>query len=185
MKLATFDYVLIGLVVLSTLVGLMRGFFREAMSLAVWIGAIWVAARFSARLAPELAEFIANPPLRLWAARGLLLTGTLIAGGIVTWLLTMALHGTGLAGTDRVVGMLFGLARGLLLAGLAIVVLRMAGFSDEPWWRQSKLIPYAAPVTDALREAAEQGLKKSWSLSVSPLASPSPATLAGPSRFRS
>jgi membrane protein required for colicin V production len=168
MQLAAFDLALLGLVALSSLVGLLRGFVREAMSLAVWICAVWVAARFSSLLAPQLAGFVGNTALQAWAARVLLLIGTLIGGGIVTWLLRMAFRSVGLGGTDRVVGMVFGLARGLLLAGLAIVVLRLAGFSDEPWWRQSKLIPYAAPVTDALREAAEQGLKKSWSLSVSP-----------------
>jgi membrane protein required for colicin V production len=180
-NLAAFDFILIGVVALSALVGSLRGFFREAMSLVVWICAVWVAVRFSSLLAPQLSEFIGNPQLRLWAARVLLVIGTLIAGGILTWLLTMALHGAGLGGTDRVIGMVFGLARGVLLAGLAIVVLRLAGFSDEPWWQRSKLIPYATPVTDALREAAEQGLGKSWSLSVSPAA----VVTTSPSRLRS
>jgi membrane protein required for colicin V production len=168
MQLAALDYALLALVGLSTLVGLLRGFFREAMSLLVWIGAVWLAGRFGADAAPLLTDYIPNAPLRLWAARGLLLVGMLIAGGILTWLLTMILHGSGLGGTDRAVGMVFGFARGLLLAGLAIIVMQLAGFSDEPWWQQSKLIPYAAPAAEALREAAEHGLGKSWSLSVSP-----------------
>lgn len=176
MKLAALDYALLAVVALSTLVGLLRGFFREAMSLLIWVGAIWLAGRFAADVAPYLVEYIGSAPLRLWAARGLLLVGVLIAGGILTSLLAMALRGSALGGTDRAVGMVFGLARGLLLAGLAIVVMQLAGLSDEPWWQQSKLIPYAAPVADALREAAEQGLGRSWSLSVSPL----PDIAAGP-----
>lgn len=168
MPLAVFDYALLALVLVSAVVGLLRGLLREAMSLVVWVSAVWVAARYGSSVAPYLAEFIANGQLRLWAARITLLIGVLIAGGILTWLLAMALHSTRLGGTDRMVGMIFGLARGVLLAGLAIIVLRLAGFSDEPWWRQSKLIPYAAPVADALREAAEQGLGRSWTLSVAP-----------------
>jgi uncharacterized membrane protein required for colicin V production len=56
--------------------------------------------------------------------------------------------------------MVFGLARGILIVGLAVVTVELAGLTDEPWWRESKLIPYAAPVADALRKAAEEGLAK-------------------------
>jgi membrane protein required for colicin V production len=97
----------------------------------------------------------------LWAARGLLLVGVLIAGGIATALVAMTLRAAGLGPTDRAIGMVFGLARGVLLVALAVIVLRLAGFADEPWWRQSKLIPYAAPVAEALREVVAQGFGRS------------------------
>ncbi len=161
--LAVLDYLLIGLLLVSALVGLMRGIFREAMSLLVWVAALWLASRFAWWLAPYLAQWVPNGHLRLWVARLALFMGTLIGGGLVTWLLAMALHGSRLSGPDRVVGMLFGLARGVLLIAVTILLLRVAGFSNEPWWQQSKLIPYAAPVADALRDAAEQGLGRSWS----------------------
>jgi membrane protein required for colicin V production len=164
--LGTLDYVLIGIVAVSALVGLLRGLFREAMSLLAWAAALWVAASYGEWLAPRLAGAIGNAQLALWAARLALLVGVLIAGGIVTWVLAMALHATRLGATDRVVGLVFGLARGVLLVGLLVLALRVAGFTDEPWWRQSKLLPYAAPVAETLREAAEQGLGRSWSLSV-------------------
>jgi membrane protein required for colicin V production len=166
--LAALDYAMLALVLVSCLIGLLRGLFREAMSLAVWVGAAWVAARYGDWLSPRLAEFVANTQLRLWAARiGLLIT-ILIGGGILSWLLAKILRSTGLGGADRFAGMVFGLARGMLLASLAIIVLKAAGFDDQPWWRQSKLIPYVAPVADTLREAAEQGLRRSWSLSLLP-----------------
>ena len=179
MTLAPFDIALISVVVLSAMIGVMRGLFREAMSLVVWITALWVAGRYAGWLSPHLAEHVPNAQLRLWASRIVLLIGVLIAGAVVTWIIAMALHSTRLGATDRIVGMVFGLARGLVLAGVAIIVLRMTGFSDEPWWRQSKLIPYATPLTDALREAAERGFDRSWSLSMSR------SPLAGPSHFRS
>jgi membrane protein required for colicin V production len=177
MTFTALDYALLAVLALSSLVGLLRGFFREAMSLIVWVAALWVASRYATMLSPYLADHVVNASLRLWIARGVLVIAVLIAGGIVTWIVATALHRTGLGGTDRTVGMLFGLARGLLLAGLAIIVLRMAGFSDEPWWRQSKLIPYAAPAAEALREAAEQGFNRSsWPRSISPL----PGFASGP-----
>ena len=167
-SLAALDYALIAMLLLSGLIGLMRGIFREAMSLAVWIAALWVASRYAWWLSPYLAQFVPNSHLRLWAARLVLFMGGLILGGLVTWLVAMALRSTRLDGTDRAAGMVFGLARGVLLVAITIVLLRLAGVTDEPWWRQSKLVPYATPVADALRDAAEQGLGWSWSLRGSP-----------------
>lgn len=179
--LSSLDYVLLAIVLVSTVVGLFRGIFREAMSLAVWILAVWVAGRYAVAVAPHLAGFVANAHLQIWGARAALLIGVLLAGGIVSWLIATALHSTGLGGTDRIVGMVFGLARGAVLAGLAVITLELAGFNDEPWWRESKLIPYAAPVTNALRKAAEEGLSRSRSLPVSRM----PDLAAGSFTFRS
>ena len=163
MEFATLDIVLIAIVTVSALIGLVRGLFREAMSLVVWVAAVWAAGRYAGWLSPRLVEFVANAQLRLWLARAVLLVGTLFAGALVTWAIAKALHSTSLGPADRAVGLVFGVARGLVIVSVVVIVLRLAGFSDEPWWRQSKLIPYAAPVADALREAAERGLER-WSL---------------------
>jgi membrane protein required for colicin V production len=112
-----------------------------------------------------MARWIESPALDLWAARLAVLVGVLLLGGILTWLISMAIHGSRLGAPDRAAGMAFGVARGVLLVGVVLVVLRVAGFSGEPWWRESKLVPYAAPVADALREAAEHELGKPGSLS--------------------
>lgn len=165
---AALDYVLIGMLLLSALIGFMRGLFREAMSLVVWIAALWAASRYAWWLSPYLSQFVPNSHLRLWAARLVLFLGGLILGGLVTWLVAMALRSTRLDGTDRAAGTVFGLARGVLLIAITIVLLRLAGVTDEPWWQQSKLVPYATPVADALRDAAERGLGRSWSLTGSP-----------------
>jgi membrane protein required for colicin V production len=178
--IATLDIVLVVIVAVSALIGLVRGLVREAMSLVVWVVAVWAAARYADLLSPELAQSVPNAQLRLWLARGVLLVGLLLAGALVTWAIAKALHSTGLGPADRIVGLAFGVARGLVVVGIVVIVLRLAGFSDEPWWRQSKLIPYAAPVADALREAAERGLER-WSLTAS---GPSPR-IAVPSNFGS
>jgi membrane protein required for colicin V production len=165
---------------LSAVIGLFRGFFREAMSLVVWIAAVWVASRYAEAVAPQLA-LIANAHLRIWGARLLLLIGVLIAGGITAWLIAQAIHSSRLGGADRSLGVVFGLARGVVLAALAVITLELAGFSDESWWRQSKLIPYAAAVADALRDAAKQRLGQPRSLSASGL----PDVANSSFRFRS
>ncbi len=167
--LTPLDYVLLAAVVLSTVIGLFRGLFREAMSLVVWIAAVWIAERYAATLAPHLAGFVPNGQLRIWAARLVLLVGVLIVGGVVSWAIALIVHSTRLGGADRAAGMVFGLARGVLLAGLVVITIQLAGLTDEPWWRESKLVPYAAPVADALRKAAEAGLARPATSSFSPL----------------
>lgn len=152
------DYLLAGIVAISALLGLFRGFLKEALSLAAWVAAIWCAFTYSAPAAQLIASFISDPVLRLWAARFLVLACVLLVGSLLSGLVSHLVSGTMLTGTDRTLGIAFGLARGAVLAGLAVVVLQLAGFDQAPWWRESKLIPYAAPVGAFLRELADDGL---------------------------
>lgn len=153
------DYLLLGLVTVSGLVGLFRGFVKEALSLGVWVVGIWCAWRFAELAAPHLGNWVSDPVLRLWAARALVLVAVLIVGGLLTHLLAFLLDQTGLTGTDRLLGGVFGIGRGAVLAGLVVIVLQFTGFEASPWWQESKLIPYAAPVADALRDAAAEGME--------------------------
>jgi len=163
--LTSLDLVLLAILAVSALVGLLRGIFKEAMSLVVWVAAIWVASRYAGWVSPYLGDLIPNASLRLWIARLAVLIGVLIAGGVATWLLASALRSTRLDAPDRMVGMVFGMARGVLLVALVVALLRVAGYADQPWWRESKLVPYATPAADLLSEAAEQGLGYSLSRS--------------------
>jgi membrane protein required for colicin V production len=153
------DYLLLGVVALSAVVGLFRGFVREAMSLAVWVVAIWCSWRLSGMVSAQLLpDFVADPVLKLWATRLLVLIVVLMLGGLVTWMIAYLLDRTGLSGTDRMLGLLFGMARGAVLVGLAVIGLQVTGFDEDPWWVESKLIPLAAPIADSLREVAGDGM---------------------------
>ena len=153
------DYVLILIVGLSGVVSLFRGFFKEAVSLGTWVISLWLAWKLGPQAAEYLEPWIATSVLRLWAARVLVVIAALIAGGLAGWFFGIVLDNTGLSGTDRAIGTVFGVARGVLLAGLVVMVLDMMGFREAPWWDQSKLIPYATPVADIIRHAAEDGLE--------------------------
>ena len=152
------DYILLAILFVSTAVSLLRGFVREAISLVSWAVAIWCAWRFGGAVAGALEGSMGSMTARLWVARSLLLVGVLVAGGLVEWLVVYLLQKTGLTGTDRAIGTLFGFARGVVLGGLLVAILQTGGFEAEPWWQDSKLIPYAAPVADVLRDVAEEGL---------------------------
>lgn len=153
------DYVLILVVALSGAISLFRGFFKEAVSLASWIVALWLAWRYGLQLAQYMDPWLGSAVLRLWVARAIIVIGGLIAGGIAGWLVGIVIDSTGLTGTDRAIGSVFGVLRGVLLAGLLLTVLDLMGFQESAWWHESKLIPYAAPVAEVIRHAAEDGLE--------------------------
>jgi membrane protein required for colicin V production len=158
-ELILFDYALLAVIAISTIISLFRGFFREALSLATWAAGVWCAWRLGPQMAELLEPWITPPVARLWVGRALVLVAVLIAGGVLGALLQVILHSTGLSGTDRAVGMVFGCARGALLVGLVLIALQAADFDQTEWWPRSVLIPYFDPVTDIIRHAAEDGLE--------------------------
>ena len=136
------DYAIIGIIALSALIGLLRGFVREALSLAAWVAAIWVAVEFSGRLAAVLTHYISVPSLRLMAAFAALFLGILILIGIINFLIVRLLAKTGLGGTDQMLGIVFGIARGVVIITLLILLAGATPFPKDPWWNQSTLIVY-------------------------------------------
>jgi membrane protein required for colicin V production len=146
------DYVIIGLVALSVLISIMRGFVREALSLATWIIAFWVGFSFSGALAIRLKPYIANNSLRLVAAFGILFLLTLLLGAVVNFLMYQLVSKTGLTGTDRLLGVFFGAARGGLLVALLLIITGLFGGADHQWWQDSVIIPQVKPATAWLQE---------------------------------
>lgn len=153
-----FDYVLLAIVIVSSLVGLLRGLIREALSLVIWIAALWCAARYGSEAARVFGGVLDDALLRLWAGRVTLFVVVLFAGSVLAWIVTYFVRRSVITGTDRALGMLFGIARGAVVAGILVLALEAGGFAAEPWWQQSKLLPYAAAAGARLRDLAEQQL---------------------------
>ena len=85
--------------------------------------------------------------------------GILFAGSLLGWLVGYLIRNSAVTGTDRVLGLLFGLARGAIAIVLVVLVLEQAGFASESWWQRSKLIPYAAAAGEELWALAGQQVK--------------------------
>ena len=151
------DYILLGLFAVSVLVGFFRGFVREAFSLVVWGAAIYAAWRLG-EAPDELLGAIESPMLRLWAGRAGVFLLVLVAGGLGGFLIGQLVDKTGLTGTDRVLGMAFGAARGVLVVGVAVIVLQFLELEREPWWSESLLIPYGARAAEVIRDLLGTGL---------------------------
>jgi len=134
------DYCIIAVLALSVLIGLWRGLISEVMALACWAAAFWVAWMFGDKLA-ALFTSIEVPSVRLLLGYGLCFLGVLVAGALISFVLRKLVAGSGLSGTDRLLGMMFGLARGVLLVLLAVLLLGFTPFPRDPWWQQSRLMP--------------------------------------------
>lgn len=138
------DYAIIIVIALSTLISLTRGFVREAFSLAIWIAAFFVASWFYQDLAVYFTSFT-DSTVRNGLAAVILFVLTLIVGALVNFLLGKLVDGTGLTGTDRVLGLVFGAARGVLIVTLVLFVIdSFTALAASDWWQQSQLIPHFA-----------------------------------------
>ena len=144
--------VLIALIVLgSTLLGLLRGFVREAVSLAFWILAIWAAWKFGPIVEPHLGGLLADSKVAPWIGRLVVLVLVLLIGWATGMMLTHFARSAGLGPLDRAIGLLFGIVRGMVLMGLMIIGGELLHLNQEDWWGRSKLVPYGEAVGDWLR----------------------------------
>lgn len=140
------DITILVIIGISTLISLTRGFVKEALSLAIWIAAFFIAKFFYLDLA-TLFTGIEDTMLRNAAAVTALFIATLIVGSVVNYLIGRLVESTGLTGTDRLLGGIFGAIRGILIvAALLFFMDSFTGLSDEQWWEESELIPHFAIV---------------------------------------
>ena len=135
------DYTILAVLGLSVLMGLWRGFIGEVLALAVWACAFWVAWLFGPALAERFSASISTPSARILLAYAVCFVAVLIAGAIVTFLVRKLVEGSGLSGSDRLLGMVFGLVRGLALMVLVVLLMGFTPFARDPWWRESQLLP--------------------------------------------
>ncbi len=145
------DYVIIGIIALSSVMSLVRGFVREALSLALWILAFWVAFSFFRDLAVHLEPHISVPSARFGTAFAILFLTTLILGALVNFLIAQLVQKTGLSGTDRLLGVLFGAARGVVLVAIMVLLAGLTALPSDAWWQRSQLIPYFQELAMLLR----------------------------------
>ncbi|MGP3792529.1 CvpA family protein [Pseudomonas sp. B392_1p] len=142
------DWSIIAVIAVSGLISLKRGFVKEALSLLIWIVAGVIAWMFGGALAEHLVDFIETPSARVIAACVILFVATLLVGALINFLVGELVRVTGLSGTDRLLGMVFGAARGGLLVVVLVGLLSLAPVQQDNWWRESSLLPHFLMVAD-------------------------------------
>ncbi len=162
------DWVIVGILGLSLLVSVFRGFVKEAFSLATWVIAGVVAFRFSDLGAQRLAVWIETPSVQLIASFLVIFIAILVVGGLLGVVVGQMVKHTGLSGTDRVLGALFGLTRGVVVITIGVILAGLTPFMDDPWWRASVLLPHfetmAEQVVGQLPPALQDQLLRSQGL---------------------
>lgn len=150
--MAWLDIVIVGVILLSTLISLARGFVREAFSLAIWVLAFWVSWSFFRELEIPLRAWIGSPTARLGIAFALLMIVSLVIGGLVNFLIIQLVERTGMSGTDRLIGMVFGAARGVLLVAVLVLLAGLTPLPREAWWLESSMVGYFEELAFWLRD---------------------------------
>ncbi|TSJ89576.1 colicin V production protein [Gilliamella apicola] len=136
------DYAIIGVIILSALISIVRGFVKEALSLISWVLAFFIASRFYIYITSYLTYFDSDV-IRIAVAIAILFISTLIVCAIISYIIGQLVQKTGLSGTDRVLGICFGVLRGILVVALVLFFIdTFTPLSQSQEWKQSQLIPH-------------------------------------------
>ncbi len=127
----TIDYIILGVIGLSVITGIFRGFVKESVALVVWIVAIWCAYHYANTIEIWFKSYIDDASVRTIISFIAILIVVVVLGAILNALLSFVLHKTGLSGTDRFLGMLFGFVRGVFIVALIILVLNMTSMAKK------------------------------------------------------
>lgn len=136
-----FDYVVIGIVGLSLLFGLWRGVVGEIIALMAWITGVLAAIEFGGLAGQRFFSGIADPSIRMLAGCVLVFVGVLLAMSIVSWAGRKMVKALGLSISDRLLGMIFGLVRGVLVTMVLVGLGGMTAAPKQTWWRDAMLSP--------------------------------------------
>lgn len=154
------DWILLGVLVFSMLLGAWRGLVYEVLSVLGWVVSFFVAQWFAPDLATRLPVQSASDPIRYAAAFVLIFIATVFAAGLLAFVFKKLVAAIGLAPVDRVLGAAFGVLRGVILLLAATVVIDMTALKTSSWWQESKGAPVLAAALKALKPVLPEKFAK-------------------------
>lgn len=150
------DHLFAAILLISLVLGCLRGFVREAISLLSWLIGLWLAWHFAYLLYPWLGGALGEPGIREWTGRAIVLFLVLLVGAAVGSIVGHFIQrAAGLAAMDRIVGGLFGIVRAAVVIGLFVIGGRAVDLDLEPWWQKTKSMPAAEAIANWLEHYAE------------------------------
>jgi membrane protein required for colicin V production len=132
-----FDFVVLLILFLSTFISVMRGLVREVLSLASWVGAFLVAKYGAPVVSGWLTGLVSHSGVRLVVAFVLVMIASVLLFSLLSLQIAKVVKVTGLRGTDRALGAFFGLARGVLVAVLLVLVAGLTPLPRERYWQDA------------------------------------------------
>lgn len=142
-----FDYIAIGVVSVSLLFGLWRGVVGEVIALLAWFLAAFAAVEFGAQAGSAVFSGIVDPVIRTLSGCAVIFVAVLIAMSLVRMAVKGMVNALGLSVSDRLLGMLFGLLRGVLVTLVLVGLGGMTSAPQQAWWRDATL---SAPLETAV-----------------------------------
>ena len=159
------DLIIIAVVVVSALISLVRGFVKESISLASWVLAGFIALRYFTPLSELLEPYIESPTIRTGSGFAILFVCSLIIGAIINFMASQLVTKTGLSGTDKSLGVVFGAARGVLIIVIVLALLtELTPMPSEPWWKESTMIEYFASMASWIKEVLPEDIAGKFSV---------------------
>ena len=149
--MTVFDFVFLGILALSVLLGAWRGLVSELFALASWLCALFVAWHGASWLAPHLGSIVSAPWLQWALGFVVIVVVTLLVLALLRLLLKEMLKSAGLGATDRLAGSVFGVLRGLLIAVIAVGLCGLSSLPREAWWRESTFAPPLETIVIAVK----------------------------------
>ena len=154
------DWILLGVLGFSMLLGAWRGLVYEVLSVLGWVVSFFVAQWFAPDLATRLPVQSASDPIRYAAAFVLIFIATVFAAGLLAFIFKKLVAAIGLAPVDRVLGAAFGVLRGVILLLAATVVIDMTALKTSSWWQESKGAPLLSATLQALKPVLPEKFAK-------------------------
>ncbi|TFG38909.1 MAG: CvpA family protein [Chromatiales bacterium] len=151
------DIIIAVALVASIVVGLVRGFVKEALSIVTLLVAIWAALYFGPVVGGVSKSWLSSAELQIWFGRVLVFGVILSVGGLLGWGISKLVRVSMLGGLDRMLGSLFGIVRGILLVAVFVIGGQFAGFDNDGWWLKSRLLPHFEVVADWIKVLAPKG----------------------------
>lgn len=145
-----FDYVVIGIVAVSLLFGLWRGVVGEVIALVAWGVGIFAAIEFGAAVGHSVFAGLSDPALRTLAGCVVIFVGILVSMAVLNMVVRSMVKALGLSVSDRILGMIFGLARGVLVCMVLVGLGGMTSAPTQSWWKNATL---AAPLETVVMAA--------------------------------
>jgi membrane protein required for colicin V production len=145
------DYAVIAVMAVSVLWGVLRGLIREVMSLGAWVIAFLAANLLAGPMAEYMPQAISRPEARVLAAFVCVFLSVLIITTLFGLILSRVAKAVGLGGVDRVLGGLFGAARGLIIVVALALLAGLTRLPEDGAWKASMTGPWLARGAMALK----------------------------------
>ena len=139
--MTTFDWAVVAVIGLSTLLAFFRGVVRELIAVVAWVLGLVGAIAFTPVLGTMLPTIPGYPGVPYLIAFALIVIGALLLGALIAWPLTKAVRAAGLGFADRFLGSIFGLVRGAALMLAFVIVAGLTPLPRTAWWQHSALVP--------------------------------------------